>query len=256
MGSWNGEIWRWNFGTFGETEDGTAAAQLNQLVILLASVQPCRLIEDSFVWWRNPSGFTVSNAYDTILLLDLPHPPLENSLSSIFSCLWKTKVPSRIHLFGWRLIWNRLPTKAELAKRGILVEAQLLKCPLCNRVDEDLDHLFLHCHYTRTWWTELYSWLGIDEVPLVGTILERLSSLDSICKSSFHMEIGWFFGLTFCWVVWKCRNAIIFEEICLASFDGVGLFKLISWEWFLIFFKEKASCSWPDWCVDPRPFLN
>ncbi|XP_058732910.1 uncharacterized protein LOC131604491 [Vicia villosa] len=150
MGSWNGEIWSWNLGIFCETEDRAAAMQLNQLVILLAPFQPCRLIGDSFVWWRNPSGFTVSNAYDTILLLDLLHPPLENSFSSLFSCLWKTKVPSRIHLFGWRLIWNRLPTKVELAKRGILVAAQLLKCPLCNRVDEDLDHLFLHCHIVRT----------------------------------------------------------------------------------------------------------
>ncbi|XP_058786274.1 uncharacterized protein LOC131660925 [Vicia villosa] len=65
---------------------------------------PRRFLEDSFVWWRNISGFMVSNVYDVIMLCELPRPPLDESLSLALSRLWKSKVPSRIHLFGWRLI--------------------------------------------------------------------------------------------------------------------------------------------------------
>ncbi|XP_058732909.1 uncharacterized protein LOC131604490 [Vicia villosa] len=187
MSRWNGENWIWALGIFCDSEDRASAKQLNNLVILLAPVQPCRLLEDSFVWWINPSGFTVSNAYDTIMLFELPIPPLENSFSSLFSQLWKTKVPNRIHLFGWRLIWSILLTKSELAKRGILIVPHLLVCPLCRRVDEDLDHLFLHCHIVRIWWKKLSIWLGLDDASLAETILKRLSLLESSCKSSFRL---------------------------------------------------------------------
>ncbi|XP_058732780.1 uncharacterized protein LOC131604353 [Vicia villosa] len=187
MSSWNGENWIWALGIFCDSEDRASAKQLNNLVILLAPVHPCRLLEDSFVWWINPSGFTVSNAYDTIMLFELPIPPLENSFSSLFSQLWKTKVPNRIHLFGWRLIWSIILTKSELAMRGILIVPHLLVCPLCRRVDEDLDHLFLHFYIVRIWWKKLSIWLGLDDASLAETILKRLSLLESSCKSSFRL---------------------------------------------------------------------
>ncbi|XP_058766240.1 uncharacterized protein LOC131639801 [Vicia villosa] len=151
MGSWEGEIWHWSLGIYCDPEDGAVVAQLHELVILLAPIQPCFSIDDSFVWWRNPSEFTVSNAYDTILLLEITRPLLNNSVSLAFSRLWKTKVPSGIHLFGWRLIWNRLSSKAKLAKHGALLDPNLLVCSLCGRFPEDLEHLFLHCDIARDW---------------------------------------------------------------------------------------------------------
>ncbi|XP_058725517.1 uncharacterized protein LOC131596795 [Vicia villosa] len=144
MGSWNGEIWNWSFDINCEVENGAAATQLFDLVILLSPVQSCHLIEDSFVRWRNSSGFTVSNAYDSILSFDSRTPPLDNSVILAFFHLWKKKVPSRIHLFGWRLIWNRLASKAELAKCGIILDPNLLVYSFYGRFQEDLDHLFLH----------------------------------------------------------------------------------------------------------------
>lgn len=32
--------------------------------------------------------------------------------------LWRNKVPSKIHIFGWRLLLKRLPIRDELIKRG------------------------------------------------------------------------------------------------------------------------------------------
>ncbi|XP_058775643.1 uncharacterized protein LOC131649923 [Vicia villosa] len=146
--------------------------------------------EDSFVWWRNNSGFTVSNAYDSILSFDSLTPPLNNSVSLAFSRLWKSKVPSHIHIFGWRLIWNRLASKVELAKRGILLDPSMLMCSLCGWTQEDLDHLFLHCDIAKDWWHKLFLWLHLDEIIPSGTILERLFGLDDYCKSHFNLDVG------------------------------------------------------------------
>ncbi|XP_058725636.1 uncharacterized protein LOC131596919 [Vicia villosa] len=164
MGSWNGQILVWSIGILCGPNDEATTSQLVDLMNILTPVQPCNSLEDSFVWWRNSSDFTVSNAYDTILLFELPRPSLDNSFSLAFSRLWKTKVPSRFHLFGWRLIWNRLPTKAKLEKRGILIAPHLLVCPLCCRVKEDLNHIFLHCDIVRVWWSHFSNWLHIDLV--------------------------------------------------------------------------------------------
>ncbi|XP_058734167.1 uncharacterized protein LOC131605866 [Vicia villosa] len=178
MDSWNGETWNWSFDFNCDVENGAAATQFFDLVILLAPVQPCQLIGDSFVWWRNTSGFTVSNTYDSILSFDSLSPPLNNSVSLAFSRLWKSKVPSRIHIFGWRLIWNILASKVELAKRGTLLDPSLLVCSLSGRAQEDLDHLFLYCDIARDWWHKLFLWLHLDDIIPTGIILERFFGLE------------------------------------------------------------------------------
>lgn len=59
--------------------------------------------------------------------------------------------------------------------------------------------------------------------------------LVSHVKRGFSLDVGWLLGLSFCWVVMKCRNDIIFNSFYLLSFDALEVVRLLSWEWLLAF---------------------
>ena len=60
-----------------------------------------------------------------------------------FEELWKTKIPSKIAVFAWRLFRDSLPTKNNLHKRQMQIQDML--CPFCRSVEEEASHLFIHC---------------------------------------------------------------------------------------------------------------
>ena len=46
-------------------------------------------------------------------------------------------------------------------------------CSLCDESDESLEHLFLSCHYTKNFWSEVIKWLVDHKVKI-----ENLSDKD------------------------------------------------------------------------------
>ncbi|WMV26834.1 hypothetical protein MTR67_020219 [Solanum verrucosum] len=54
---------------------------------------------------------------------------------------------------------GRLATKDGLAKWGMI---QSPLCPLCQRMNEDHDHLFFQCSYSAEVWSKILNWQGID----------------------------------------------------------------------------------------------
>ncbi|XP_058766261.1 uncharacterized protein LOC131639833 [Vicia villosa] len=254
-GIWQDDSWIWSFPPI-HSSNGAAIAQLSSLINLLLPVQPSLSALDGYVWWRNPSGFSVSNAYDAILLGLPSSPPLNNTSMVMFECLWKTKVPSSILFFGWRIIWNRLLTKTNLFKRRVLLDINMLFCPLCRGVDEDLDHIFLLCPVSRIWWLKLYQWLRIIDGDEKISLIDQFCWMEDICKNNFSFDLGWFFCLTLCWIIWKCRNDVIFNNLVVSHFDGFNLFKSLAWDWFNAFHKGSCNLSRDDWFFDPRPFFT
>ncbi|XP_058775361.1 uncharacterized protein LOC131649626 [Vicia villosa] len=254
MGFCNGDIWSWHLTSFIRPMDRVAAAQFEELRILLVPVHPFSSELDGFKWWRHASGFSVSNAYDSFSLCVVPSFSLEPSLRLVFSSLWKTKVPSRILIFGWRLIWNRLPTKVDLAKRGILANPNDIRCPFCPNFEEDLNHLFFECSFNNLWWRKLLSWLCLVDDSAVDSIVGCLCWLEEHCGKAGGIGLKWFFGLVFCWIMWICRNDVIFNGLDVNSFDGLSLMKALSWDWFSVFFKNYCNRSREEWFLDPGFF--
>jgi len=60
------------------------------------------------------------------------------------SALWNKHVPLKVVLFAWRLFRDRLPTKDNLLRRGVIPLDSRLCVAGCNSV-ETSSHLFLHC---------------------------------------------------------------------------------------------------------------
>jgi hypothetical protein len=73
---------------------------------------------DVWTWIPDPShGYTVRGAYRT--LTDGTPTNLGVSVLSD-DIFWRKDVPLKVSIFAWRLFRNRLPTKGNLFRRGII----------------------------------------------------------------------------------------------------------------------------------------
>lgn len=98
-------------------------------------------------------------------------------------CLWKSKVSRKILIFGWRLILNKLATRMELTKCGIIDGVNNVACPFYFLEEEDVEHLFCSSFFSNIFWINFCLWIGVDVYSLVDSLLDRL--LDLNLTSSF-----------------------------------------------------------------------
>lgn len=197
LGSWSGDVWVWQPNFFLDSPPSFVSVPLLDLHLVLRSVQPLLDQVYWYVWWRHKDGYFVKACYDVISLVG----NLDQISSKLFKSLWRQKVPSKIALFCWRLILNRLPTIINLARRGILVCVHDLVFPLCFLFDEDLEHLFGGCVVSNLWWNIFCRWLHVDLVDFFRTIITRLQALEVSSFSLFNCDVSWLFGLAFCWII-------------------------------------------------------
>jgi len=66
---------------------------------------------------------------------------------------------------GLMSVWSfvgQMPTKVNLFKRGVQLETYV--CPLCKRVEETAQHLFINCVVVQEVWDAYERWIGIMSV--------------------------------------------------------------------------------------------
>jgi len=68
----------------------------------------------------------------------------------MFLKLWNLNRILRATIIGWRVLIDRIPTKKNLAKRGVKVANRL--CDLCKEEDETTRHLFFECKIVKDLW--------------------------------------------------------------------------------------------------------
>ena len=141
MGSHNDEGWEWNFSwrrNLFDNEATMAAEFIQETAVLTVQQQGA----DSWVWKADPSGnYSTKSAYD--ILLEAKRGETDDGP---FVELWKLRIPPKTATFAWRLIRDRLPTKANHRRRQ--VELTDSRCPLCNNMEENAAHLFFNCSKT------------------------------------------------------------------------------------------------------------
>ncbi|GKV27657.1 hypothetical protein SLEP1_g36796 [Rubroshorea leprosula] len=204
MGSWEEGKWRWQL----EWRRGTLGREKDEEEMLEKMLEGVNLKEgagDVWKWIHGLDGkYGVKIAYD---FLASSETVLENQLCKLIGC---RLVPSKVAFFGWRLCLDRLPTKENLQKRGILLHEGVL-CEFCNGKEEKVNHLFCLCYNAWLAWTQVLSWWGLKSVlpNTVGGMAEFfISSLGSIIGK----EMGSCIFLVGAWYLWYRRNAQVFRK--------------------------------------------
>jgi len=109
-----------------------------QLFAMISKVWWCIDDQDRLVWvGDDPREYIVKSGYDMLNKVD------QMQTSEVFKLLWTLKIAPSVMVCAWRLLVYRLPTKFNLAKRGM--HLMNLSCPLCQECIESGQHLFAMC---------------------------------------------------------------------------------------------------------------
>nr|GEX23687.1 RNA-directed DNA polymerase, eukaryota [Tanacetum cinerariifolium] len=84
--------------------------------------------------------------------------------SSDESTRWLKYVPKKINIFAWRARHQRLPTRDNLAKRGVQIDSN--SCPVCGDYPEDVQHLLFGCNLAKSIFHKICRWWNLDWVDV------------------------------------------------------------------------------------------
>ncbi|MCH85233.1 hypothetical protein A2U01_0006077 [Trifolium medium] len=65
---------------------------------------------------------------------------------------------------------DRLPTRHNLWKRGVITDAGASRCVLCGLVSESADHFVVSCNQISLVWYVILRWLGVEWVSPRGIL--------------------------------------------------------------------------------------
>ncbi|GJZ27327.1 RNA-directed DNA polymerase, eukaryota [Tanacetum coccineum] len=84
--------------------------------------------------------------------------------SDAISTRWVKYVPIKINVFVWRARLDRLPTRVNLDRRGVIIDSVL--CPLCGAVSEDISHVLFRCDLASRIFRRICRWWELDSQDL------------------------------------------------------------------------------------------
>ena len=89
--------------------------------------------DDSWFWKHDPTGqYSVKSVF-----LALSRSITDDVIFSVeeerlLPKVWKTLAPSKVAVFSWQLLQDRLPTRRNLLQRGVIGDASASMCVLCG----------------------------------------------------------------------------------------------------------------------------
>jgi len=106
---------------------------------------------DQHIWRLSSSGqYTAKSAYDALFQGAISFAPYER--------IWKSWAPPKCQFFMWLVAHRRCWTADRLARRNLPHPA---RCPLCDQVEEDIQHLLVGCVFARQFWFDLLRQVGL-----------------------------------------------------------------------------------------------
>jgi len=144
LGRWEGSVWVWNL-RWRRPLFVWEADLLNQLLLVVVR-NTCVARGDAWSWRFSSDGlFSFKSAYSFLLpRLPASSAPVGENLQAV-SQVWTSGDPSKVIVFSWQLILDRIPTRFNLLRRGVPLPEGGLGCAFCEAPTESSVHLFLEC---------------------------------------------------------------------------------------------------------------
>ena len=155
-------------------------------------------VEDTGRWIGAKDGkFSVKSMYSVLQ---------QRSVSSFpWKCIWKNCVQPNVSFFAWEASWGKILTFDQLKRRGFSLAN---RCPLCQKSEETVDHLLIHCTMTRVLWDLLFSLFGVSWV-LPASVRDSLLGWEGSLLAKDRRKVWKASPLCIFTSVWKARNGIV-----------------------------------------------
>ncbi|MCI03035.1 hypothetical protein A2U01_0024069, partial [Trifolium medium] len=210
--------------------------------------------EDEWHWGLEEGGFTVKSAYLLLGRSSSPGRVFSASELRVFQNIWKSPAPSKVVAFSWKLLRNSIPTKLNLAARGIQVDGGSTTCVHCLLMEESSLHLFLFCDFAYLVWNSIFRWLGLTIVTPSNLFL-LFECLSAAAGNNKIRNGFWSIWHATLWVIWRSRNDVSFANGVKDLEKAVDDIKLLSWRWSLSR-RKIPICLFYEWCWDPGSCLR
>nr|GEV75973.1 RNA-directed DNA polymerase, eukaryota [Tanacetum cinerariifolium] len=182
--------------------DGMEQQQMIDLILILESVS---LSTSQDRWICDLSGDGEFRAKEVRIFLDDLF-----LLSFSEPTRWVKCVPIKINIFTWHARRDCLPTRSNLARRGISLESS--RCPLCDVSEEDIHHVLFRCSLAQLilrricrWWElEWQPWISFSEWQVWFSSIRILSKVKRLLEGVFY--VAW-------WSISNLRNRTVFDDI-------------------------------------------
>jgi hypothetical protein len=153
--------WRWRRRLF-VWEEALLASLLDVLPLVNFTAE-----EDDWRWICEDDGrFSVRSTYLLIDSVFSPEVLFDDHELRVFNSIWKSPAPSKVVAFVWKLLRNRIPTRVNLAHRGVLIDGGLAECVHCVRREETASHIFLFCDFAVCVWKAVFRWLVLGLIAM------------------------------------------------------------------------------------------
>jgi hypothetical protein len=206
--------------------------------------------DDAWKWVFEEDGrYSIKSTCVYLGSIFSPEPMFGDQELRVFSNIWKSPTPSKVIAFSWKLLRNRLPTRANLLYRGIEVAEGMDFCVHCQRHVETEVHLFLFCDFATWMWKGIFRWLGLVIVipPNLSVLFDCFRAAAKSKKVGFGYSLIWHATV---WSMWSSRNNAIFSNGVIDPEEVIDAIKMLSWRWGLSRHKIPV-CLYYEWCWDP-----
>ena len=167
--------------------------------------------------------------------------------SPIFSKLWSCKVVPSALFTTWRVLENKIATRVNLERRGVLVGSSL--CCLCGKEEESYHHLFFDSSFVWRVWFFCFKWLGVSFVSHIDPLLNFAKFRMSLSSESIN-DVWSTIWVGVVGEIWIHRNSIIFNRGAADASEVCARMQAKVWSWITV---KSRSTSFPfsSWCLDP-----
>ncbi|KAM0029767.1 putative RNA-directed DNA polymerase [Helianthus debilis subsp. tardiflorus] len=217
----------------------SSAVELVELHSLTDALQSFRIGHgsDSWSWGLDSSGsFSICSVKES--LQKLLFSDLQVALD------WNNWCPKKVNFLLWRIIQDKVPTYAALARRNIVIQDNV--CKMCGEEVESALHLFASCRIAEQIWEFVSRWCRIQQVFAL-----ELKDLANIHKSNNGSQrwkkVVSLVTQAAIWVIWKSRNEAVFEGKQPYVNKMKEEIKMLGYTWIKSRVKN-VNISWSDWC--------
>ncbi|XP_058774290.1 uncharacterized protein LOC131648556 [Vicia villosa] len=250
MVSWTDGVWCWNVVRVHEVLGRQASVEMTELNTMLVDVQLTTNGDDDVVWPFDVSKcYTVRSGYQ-LLLQQQQEGELDSGRRQGLEYIWAAQVPSKLKIFCWRVILDRLPTRNQLIRRGIIANNHEAMCVFCGLYVEEPDHIFNFCSELRVMWDKIMRWLDFDSYG-AADCCEQLRVGIAVLAGKYHCKRAAAIWMTIWWCIWKTRNNIIFNNAVLDCDELFFSIVWYSWWWLGIEAKDRIRCNFYEWFKNP-----
>lgn len=129
----------------------------------------------------------------------------------VFDYLWRSSVPSKVIMFSWTLLLNKIPMRANIAIRNVLPPNGSTSCAWCERGVESSNHLFLHCDVAGVVWRRIEEWVELNFITPIDVFI-HLECRGEGARSNKLKPGFLLIWHAIIWTICRERNGRIFNE--------------------------------------------